>query len=81
MSTSAVPEICGSTVTAPGQPATHLPIPTMTVMPNPIAFRGQASIPYGMATIASSAMGMISRLTMGAASRLAISPYSVMRWK
>jgi hypothetical protein len=26
-------------------------------------------------------MGMISRLTMGAASRLAISPYSVMRWK
>ena len=79
MSTSAVPEICGSTVTAPGQPATHLPIPIMTVMPNPIAFSGQASIPNGIATRASSAMGMISGPTMGAASRLAISPYSVMR--
>jgi hypothetical protein len=51
------------------------------VMPNPIAFSGQASIPKGMATSAISAMGMIMRLTMGAASRFAISPYSVMRWK
>ena len=81
ISTSAAPEICGSTVTAPGQPATHWPIHTIASMPKPIALSGQASSPNGMAVKFNSAIGMISRLTMGAASRLAISPYSVMRWK
>jgi hypothetical protein len=61
-------------VTAPGQDATHSPAPTISSMPSPMTRSGQASRPNGMAIRLSTAMGMIRRLTSGAAIRLAIKP-------
>ena len=74
MRTSAEPEICGRIETAPGHDATHFPVATMSSMPKPMALSGHASRPKGMAIRLSTAMGMISRLTRGAAIKLAISP-------
>ncbi|MFZ1070529.1 MAG: hypothetical protein WAN73_07860, partial [Methyloceanibacter sp.] len=43
ISSRAVPEIDGSTETAPGQDATHLPVATRRSMPSPMTCSGQNS--------------------------------------
>ena len=74
MRTSAKPEICGRIETAPGQDATHLPVATISSMPSAHGLQRPGLEAERHGGRLNSAIGMIKRLTSGAAIRLATSP-------